>query len=612
LTGYPQALEPGVGGAPTVSISGLKGISIFSEGRNIQNLWDVNDSFTFMRGTHAFKTGINVRHAHITGFPVSPSAQFGSFSFDGFATGHAFGDFLLGLPRTASRSSSVPPYYGRYNALAVFFQDDWKIHRTLTLNLGVRYELNAPFAEERDRIVSFDPASGSLVVPNSNSLQYVHPLFPKDIPFKTASQVGFAERTLIANDANNIAPRVGFAWRTGLSDLVIRGGYGIFYTAEARKGFTNQLTGPFVASETFDNSIVNRVPAFAWPQAFPTTGAARPLGIQSVSVVLSDLPDSYVHQYNLTLEKQIGASGVRLSYIGSSAIQLPYRRDLNQPAPSTVAFSQSRRPYPIYRNITLMDAGGTQSYNSFQAGFVRRLTKGFSVDSHYTWAKNLTDTHDTSQLGGSAQNAYDRRAERGNEQFTPRHRWMSMFVYELPFGRDRSYLKTASGLVDALIGNWTVSGLGGIATGGWYTVTYSGVDSSNTNVTSGRPDRIGDGNLPSSQRGWDKWYDYGSFVLPKAGIGRFGNAAPNIVEGPGQSGLNLRVFKSFSITERVRAKLDFWFGNVLNHPMLGFTEGNPGLNMSSASVGKITANSQTQVGISPTSREIRAGLKIEF
>ena len=138
-------------------------------------------------------------------------------------------------------------------------------------------------------------------------------------------------------------------------------------------------------------------------------------------------------------------------------IHLPYTRNLNQPIPSTTPFNQNLRPYPLYRDITFVDTGGNQSIQSLQLQWTRRMTGGLTLDSHYTWSKNLTDSHDFSPLGGLIQDAYNRRAERGNEESNPRHRWVTQLVYELPFGKGRPYLSDSNKVVQALVGGWITS-----------------------------------------------------------------------------------------------------------------------------------------------------------
>ena len=406
----------------------------------------------------------------------------------------------------------------------------------------------------------------------------------------------------------NIDPRFGFAWRTGLSNLVVRGGYGIFHNSEAQRVFQAMTAGPFVATETFDNGISAGAPLFAWPQAFPSGGSARPLGIQDLNATAVNFRNSYVQQWNLTLEKQLGANGLRLSYIASSAIRLPFRRNINQPRASTTPFNQNLRPYPVVRNIIFADSGGTQSYESFQAEFTRRLNTGIALDSNYTWSKNLTDVRETNVLGDIILDAYNRRAERGNAEFSPRHRWVTNVMWELPVGTGRRYLTNANGFVQATLGGWTLNNFVIIGSGEWNSPTYSsGSDSSNTNVTAGRPDRICDGK--TSNPTTDAWFNTSCFVAPPKGIGRFGNSSNGIVAGPSQSGWGLRVFKYFSLTERLKLRWDTQFDNVLNH----FVFGNPNVNVSSSSVGRISGGPGNNLpGVLSGSRQIRGGLKLQF
>jgi hypothetical protein len=398
-------------------------------------------------------------------------------------------------------------------------------------------------------------------------------------------------------------------------DLVVRGGYGIYYSLEARRAFTAMTSGPFVGTETFDNSITNGQPLWAWPQAFPPpTGAGfTSFGTQNINATDVGLRDSYNQQWNLTLEKQIGANGLRVSYLGSSVIHLPYTRNLNQPVASTTAFNQNLRPYPLYRDIIFVDTGGNQSIQSMQMQWTRRMTGGLTLDSHYTWSKNLTDSHDFSPLGGLIQDAYNRRAERGNEESNPRHRWVTQMVYELPFGKGRPYLAGSNKVVQALAGGWVTSNTVVFTSGGWYTPIFTGADTSNTNITSGRPDRSCDGNKVNPTP--ESWFDASCFSRPAAGIGRFGTSGVNVIQGPSQPGWNMRLFKYIPLTEQLRFRLEGRFDNIINHPMNGFVKqaygGDPNLNILSPAVGRIYSNSDLNL-IVGTYRTITLGMKLEF
>jgi hypothetical protein len=610
LTGFPAPLDAEEYGIPSVTIPGLQTIAATSTSRDTQNSWNATDSISFVKGVHSLKFGIDFLHNADSQYPASPSAQFGAFTFNGFATGQPFGDFLLGLPQTASRSSNVGPYYGSDNEWALFFQDDWKVKPSFTFNWGVRYERHLPWTEQNDRIHSFDPVTGSLVVPETATLAKIHPLFPKNIPIITASAAGFPSDSLVDTDNNDIAPRVGFAWRTGAWDVVVRGGYGLYYNFESRKGFRSMTAGPFAATETFDNALTGGVPLWSWPQAFPST-AARALGTQDVSATAVNLFSSYTHQWNFTLEKQIGAQGVRLSYIGNSSMQLPYRRNLNQPRAGTVTFNQNLRPFPLLRNITYFDQGATQSYNAFQIEVRRSYSRGLSLTAHYTWAKNLTDSDDSNTQGTLIEDNFDRQRERGNVVYTPRQRFVGYALWDLPFGRGRQYLSTTHPIIDGVLGGWTLSPNVAINSGVWYTPIFTGRDPSNTNTTTGRPDRICDGNFDG--RSLARWFDTSCVTLPAVGAGRFGNAGRAIIEAPGFGGMNLGVFKYFTIREELKLRLQGHFMNVFNHPRLGGTAGSPDMNITSASVARIVRTDGSH-GVSDIwpNRQIEVGLRLSW
>lgn len=442
LTGFTQALDPAQFGGPSVSISGLKAIRLQTTSKNVQHNWDIRNNVSLLRGTHNLKTGFTIRSNYNSAFPASPSAQFGSFSFNGAFTGEPHADFLLGIPRTAATAVAVDAYDGNNDPWSVFFQDDWKLTPRLTLNLEIRYENFGVYTEEGDRIHSFDPATGSVVVPNESARGKINPLFPSNIPIITASEAGFPERSPVNRDNNDMAPRIGFAYRSSLSDIVVRGGFGMFYNFDARKRFSQMTGGPFVTSEVFDNSITNGLPLWQWPRAFPT-GAARPLGTQNLNAINVDRNSSYLYQWNFTLKNQVGEFGLRASYVGNNAFQLPFRRNINQPFASTTPFSQDRRPYPFVRNITYIDRGANQHYHSFQFEVRRRWSNGLTLTSHYTTAKNLTDAQNARDP--LLEDAYDGEREWGREFYNLRHRWITTWVWEVPVGRGLKYLSDAPG-----------------------------------------------------------------------------------------------------------------------------------------------------------------------
>ena len=603
LTGYPYPLPSDVTALPSVAVTGLVGVGSGAVTRYRDNNYNLVDNITIAKGKHTFKTGFDLRKNNRSEYPASPSAQFGGSTYDGFVTGQPFADFLLGIPRNSSRSLPISPYYGSNTAWAAFFQTDWRVTPRLTLNLGIRYDRAEPWVEEQDRVYNFDPTTGSIVIPTSANAAMIHPLFPKDVPVITASQAGFPERSLIKTDANDLAPRVGFAWRTGLKDVVVRGGYGLYYSFEASKGFPMMIAGPFVATETFDNQVTNGTPLWQWPQMFPTNSPARPLATQDVFSTLVDLRNSYLHQWNLSLEKQIGEYGLRLSYIGSSTLQLPYRHNINQPPPSTIPFNQNRRPYPYLRNVIYYDGGGTASYNAFEVQLIRRFAKGVSLNVHYNWSKNLSNSDDVSSLTDLIENNYDRAREKTHVGYDIGQRFVTYLEWELPFGRGRRFLADAHSVVNGILGGWVISTYWTGYSGPWLTPVFSGSDPSNTNVIGGRPDRLCDGNR--SNPDIVNWFDTSCFVAPLAGSGRFGNSGKRVIQAPGNWGTNTSLFKYFKLTEKVDFRIQAMFYNILNHPQFQY----PDLNLNSPTASRIRATTYGYFTEIWSSRRTEVGIR---
>jgi hypothetical protein len=203
----------------------------------------------------------------------------------------------------------------------------------------------------------------------------------------------------------------------------------------------------------------------------------------------------------------------------------------------------------------------------------------------WTWAKNLTDVDETGGVEGGTtlENAYDRARERGDARYTPRHRFISTAIWELPFGQGKPFLNQG-GLAQAVLGGWQLSGSFIAQTGEFLTPTFAGSDPSNTQTVGGTPDRVGDGNLPSDQRTIDRWFDASAFAVPPANAGRFGNSGRGIIVGPGRQTASAALFKSFPLRERMFFRVQISFTNLFNRGNFDV----PALNISApAAVGTI-------------------------
>jgi hypothetical protein len=593
-----------VRGVPNFNITGFGSVTVANFDRPQEMTYDFIDNLTFIRGRHSIKIGLNLKKNQTSREPV-PIQIFGRYDFTGTFSGHSYADFLLGLPQTTQRYTARGRTYGRNTGIAGYIQDDFKIHPRLTLNAGLRYEWMNPFADRYDRNFNFDPKTGNLVVPNQTVLQRdISPIYPASIKIVAADHAGFPARGLREGDSNNFDPRVGFAWRPlGNTRTVLRGGFGVYRNNLSSTMFEFGTQGPFVSNETFTNRITNGAPLFQFPEPFLGVGA---VGAQDVSAVNRNLFNPYTMQWNLTVEQEVASIAFRASYIATHSVNLAYRANINQPPASAVPFTNDRRPYPQYRNITMVSNGGSAKYDAFQLEAEKKFARGFYFQAGWTWAKDLGHGADSGDEGAVIENAYNRDAEWGDNLYLMRHRFVATYSWELPFGAGRRWLNNARGVAGQILGGWQIAGITVLQTGQYFTPSFTGRDISNTNTVGGRPDRIANGNLPSSERTINRWFDAGAFTVPPVNAARFGNSGVGILEGPGTSNFNLSLSKIFRFKEQGRLEFSFSSKNAFNHT--NFV--NPNAYISAPnSVGRITA---TQARDEAGPRTLMFGSRIEF
>ena len=424
-----------------------------------------------------------------------------------------------------------------------------------------------PETEANGLYFNFDPATGSIVVPDATALQHLDPAWPvATTPVITAQQAHYPDK-LVRGDYNNLFPRFGFAWRPlGGDRTVVRGGYGIYLVPDAPYASNLlQTGGPFALSTTVDNVIQNGQALVQFPKA--TAGGGTFRTTPNANYVAPDWRYPYTQQWNVTFEQEIVGQGFRISYIGSKDTSLAYRRDLNKPAPSTIPFTRDRLNYPNYQVITAIANGSNAQYNALETNLKFRGKAGLTGEIGYAWAKQMTDLPNgrfESLTGLMIQSNVCRTCERARSESVPAHRMYAFWQYELPFGHGRHFGTSTGGFANQIIGNWLISGTFKARTGLGFTPVFTGSDPSNTNTFTGRPDLIGD---PTSGAGVgtpDKWYNPAAFQVPPSNVGRFGNAGRNVIDGPGMYLMNLGIYKAFPIRERLRVLLSATSDNVLN------------------------------------------------
>ena len=576
---------PDAYGIPVMNITGVQALTQVEQAALAEQMDQLTDSMTWIRGRHTWKFGIDTKREYPNTILIPPQT-YGSYTFSTTFTGLGYADFLLGLPQQTSKTFPAPADYRRQADWGFFISDDFKVSPRLTLQLGVRYEYETPVSHLLDTMYNFDPASGQLVLASQEAVSRVSPLFNQSIAIGVADGSQYPTGTLWRADKNNLAPRVGFAFRpTQSNDFVVRAGFGLFFDRLGTGLVDNSLKGPFTpGDEIFTNKLVGGKPLFSFPQPFGETSAGASKAPPAIEAVNPDLLNPIIHQWNLSVEKEWYQVGFRISYIGSRTNQLVLKRDINKPLPSTTPFNQNRRPYPAFNEILYNDRGGNAYYDALQLEAKRRFSS-LSFDFGYTWANNISDVQDSGyrDAGAVMANPFDRQAERGREPYAIQHRFVGNVIWQIPVGRGRQALSTVPSYLDHVLGGWETIWTVYAQSGRWFNPTFGASDPSNTNTIGGRPDRIAEGKLTD----WNlnRYFDFDAFEIPPANSGRFGNCGRNVLEGPGIKTLHLGLAKNFMLHENTKLMLELAVRNLFNHPNFG----NPVANLSNTNVGKITA-----------------------
>jgi len=511
------------------------------------------DSMTWAIGKHVVKFGGEQRTYSDYNEQV-PNENFGSFEFNGSFSGNAYADFLLGLPLDSTRLNPLTKRKRTSKELGLFITDTFKITPKLTLDYGLRWDRFSAVTFDDGLMFNWDLKTGDIIVPQ-NALDKVSPLYPSNINIVTGDPVP-------KPDLRNFAPRLGVAYR--LNDkTVVRGGYGIFneYLGNSDSSLlfppffgSSSGAGPFALSETYFNHINNGTPIFQMPNPFPSAGVSPDVPSQSVSGFPLQTKNGRIHQFNVTLERQVGDMGFRVSYIGSRNRGTNYGLEIDKPEPSLIPFSDERRPWPQFVSVTYARSDGRSNYNSLSFAAQRRVG-WVTFDAHWTWAHDMSDFL-------NVDNPYNTKL--WNRDFTAKHRLVFNTIWELPFGRGRKFMNNASGPVDQVLGGWRVVWVTYLQTGQFFSPAFSDADPSNTNSFGGFPDRTCNGNLPPDQRRVDHWFDTSCFADPPGG--RFGNSGANVLEGPGLHVHNVTFAKRFQLTEKLHFEYMALIGNIFNHP----------------------------------------------
>jgi hypothetical protein len=572
-------------GVPYLIVSGYASLGnpITGPQNTYQNDYQGSYSLAMTRGRHNLKFGADLTREQIN--VLLGIATNGFFVFAPFPASDSFASFLLGQSVQFFQGGGQFDRGLRKWVAAGYVQDEYRVTSCLTLNYGLRYEVNTPYVDIRNRLNAWAPGQQSTVYPNAPEGL----LFPGD----PGVPAGIAPISY-----HEFMPRVGVAWDPfGDHKTTVRAGYGIFYD-----GYTNGTGGPLQAS----------ISALPWTQAYqlpgpgfdlanPYGGAPPPFGGQTfvapatVLTVQSGMKPPYSQNWDLSIERTIAKDYLlELRYVGNKGTHLPRFIEGNPTiyGPGVNANNNNEmREYTTcnlagvcnYGSVGLLADEANSTYNALEVAFSRQFSRSLSFLTSFWYSKSLDDISTLNVAGSAptlvagendlAQNPFDLAAEHGPSLFDAKYRFVLSGSWALPVWR---YAPRAAAL---LTNGWQLNTITSLSSGTPFTV-YDSADVSLqgsapeiTGFYSSRPDLISNPNQGQPHTP-NEWVSRAPFLQlnPVTQAGQFGNEGRNVVRGPGIEDIDLSLLKYFEIDETRRIQFRAECFNVLNHPNFGLPE----------------------------------------
>ncbi len=545
------------GGLPAFTISGYTQLgdnSTFPENSHTAT-FQLDSSLTRIQGSHNIKFGLLFLRHRFNGFSAFPTR--GTFDFNGQFTRQigstssqsALADFALGALDSATRNILNGTFGMRMWQLAPFIQDSWRVTDRLTLDLGFRWEVNAPPYDVHDHWANLNIRTGQLLVAGLNG----------------------NSRTLRETDYRTPAPRVGLAYAlTSDRKTILRSGFGISYVDMYAGGAQLYKNLPYYFAQNITTDITG-TPVSTLSQGLPvpvqpdvTNQAALSTG--SPNAWDMSLRQSEILQWSFGIQRELTSDTVlNVGYVGTRGERLLVNSiNLNQSLPGPGA-QGPRRPYftinPNLVNVAYRTNAGDSKYQSLQVHLEKRFSRGLTFGGSYTYASYLADSGNPNGGGnGDIQNHFCVACNWGPTTDSYRHVLSVNHVYDLPWGRHRTYLK--NGPLAYIVGDWTVNGIWTVQSGAPFTPLLGTSVSNSAGGGTQRPNRIASGALPSGQQTIDHWFDTSAFPAPAQFT--FGNSGTGILTGPSYFNVDLGIVRHFSLRERLGLDIRGEFFNAFN------------------------------------------------
>jgi len=558
------SLNPGDLGLPRITITGINAFGdVATTLSRRDNDYQISGNLSWFLGRNNLNIGGVYKRLEFN--PLIPSNARGAFNFTGMFTGQAFADFLLGLPTNANGGVGGAAVYLRGNEAQAYVQDDIKVSKRLTVNLGLRYEYPSPLAEKSNRWATLDVLNRRVIIASEDGQTFptqipglAQRLAP--LPIVTSEDAGI-NRGLVNRDLNNFAPRIGLAYDVfGNQNTVVRGGYGIYYSPSSFNAVSLQSQAPpFFARLAPRNTAT----APATIQTILNPQVAAP-AFQTFDI---DYRTPYYQQYNIGVQQLIMRNLlVEAQYVGLQGRKLFTNVWYNTPDASPLPNPASRGLFPNLANFALQASAATSSYNAGIIRVEKRLSSGLAVMGSYTYAKAIdNDSLGNTVVTSGLDQSNIKALERARSSFDIQHRLVVSFTYDLP-------MKFGSKYLNAVLGNWQVGGIITEQSGQPFTANLS-TDRQNNGlgiIGYGRPNLVGDPNLSDDQQTVARFFNTDAFVLQP--FGTLGTAGRNILEGPGTNNMDVSLLKNITITERHRLQFRSEFFNLFNRTNFDFPE----------------------------------------